>query len=247
MSSSLFPDSWQKNFSRAVLLATILSILFTGSASATRVERLTLAQLRDKATAVVLGKVVGITTHVGLQGAVWTDYQLQIVETLKGEDHGAETVVSFAGEVAGMPVLTWGETYLLFLRYKEPYAVPTVGWGQGIFKMIDIADDGYNRTALVSDDGEPLLRTAAGKLRRGGRVEIVNGAVHTPEVSAASRERDPIAVQPDGVESTLPHWAPRALSPPSPQDFATLEDLRRFLAGLIEEIDRGEQAPRSEH
>jgi len=239
------------------LLALLLVLLDVDLTFATRVQRLTLTQLRDKAESVVLGTVVEVSTRRGERGMVWTDYHVELDETLKGAERGGRIVVSFAGGrhgdadvgIAGVPVLTRGETYVLFLLPEGPFPSATVGWGQGIFRRIEALDAGQEKTLLVSFDGEPLQRTSEGKLRRGGRIEVADGVVRSaadvvPGRPEAPREQDPVLLLPDGTVSPSPPAVEhKAASVPIDREYASLDDLRQFLAGKIEEIGREEQEP----
>lgn len=223
---------------------------------ATRVQRQTLTEIRDKAEAVIVARVLGSETRVGPEGKmVWTDYRLAVSETLRGAAKGPEMTVSFAGGqhgsldvgISGVPVLAEGRTYVFFLGKEGPYATPTVGWGQGLFTVDDVSVSGRRQTVLISYDDEPLELTGTGQIRRGGRVEIRDGVMNAiPEARESSvdtpRQADPEGLNADGTAALQPPARRSPANPPlSERSFATLGDLRRFVAGQIQEIDRGKK------
>ncbi len=85
-------------YHRAVLRrapAVLLLFLCAFPAAATRIRRLSLEEIRDSASAVVLVDVLGSSTRTGEAGMIWTDYRARVVEALRGRD---EAFVSLDGE-----------------------------------------------------------------------------------------------------------------------------------------------------
>lgn len=220
---------------------------------ATRVQRQTLTELRDMAQAVIVAKVLGSETRIGAEGKmVWTDYRLEVRETMRGAQRGPQMTVSFAGGrhghldvgIAGVPVLEAGRTYVLFLGEEGPFPTPTVGWGQGLFRVEDVSVAGTRNTVLISYDNDPLELTAAGQIRRGGKVEVRDGVLRAlPEGRQlhpeTPRQPDPVALNADGSAAAQTASRRAAGNPPvSERSFASLEDLRHFVNGQIQEIDR---------
>ena len=84
------------------VLAGAFLVCLGASSEATRVERLSLSQLSERANSVILGRVLAISTHIGPEGKmVWTDYDIIVEETLAGTPKGGITRVSFAGGESG--------------------------------------------------------------------------------------------------------------------------------------------------
>src|SRR5690242_13930232 len=80
--------------------AVMLSIAVLASAmpiAAARVRRLSLTEIRDRAAIVMVGEVVGSSTRLGKANMVWTDYEVRVTETWKGDNEPAVKTISFAG------------------------------------------------------------------------------------------------------------------------------------------------------
>jgi hypothetical protein len=211
---------------------------------ATRIQRQTLEQLRENAEAIVVGEVIEASTRLGPEGTmVWTDYTVRIHSTLKGQSPSV-TIVSFAGGQAGgvdigihgIPTLERGETYVFFLSGKEDAPMPTVGWGQGLYKMTEVVRGEVSETLLISVDGEPLELSASGRLRRGRPVGVRDMAMVA--LSSAPREgqvraAEPVVTTVDERVIEQPARHPEAAEDDSLRTFATLSDLRRFIRGEL--------------
>ena len=183
---------------------------------------------------------------------VWTDYQLQVEEELKGEDHPALRALSFAGGVAegrefgitGVPRLDVGKRYVLFLLPDgQPWATPTVGWGQGIFEIVPQRSS-EQPEVLVSYDGEPLEMTSAG-CRRGSLVRRNDYWIElfdAQESTRSEREAEPVVLDADGNRIAQPPQVPEPDPLPLDQrSFASLDQLRKFILGEIKEDIGGNQ------
>lgn len=214
---------------RLLTLALICTVVVTAPVRASRVLRLSLTDIRDRAAAVVVVEVVDASARVGFRDMVWTDYRVRIVEVLRGDEErsGQLVTLSFAGGraggldvgIAGVPVLELGARYAIFLDPAAARPVPVIGWGQGLFRI--------RGNALVSADGEQLDVDADGRIGR--RREP------SAHPRSGSRLADPVALNGDG--SPAPRTAPRATSPEAPHGIraATLDDLRRFVRGAAAE------------
>lgn len=235
--------------STVVMLAALVASASL-PAFATRVRRLSLQQVREQSESIVVGQVAGATTRAGETGKmVWTDYQVKVIETLSGEPRSGVMTVSFAGGEAGglnvgladVPQLEAGRTYLFFLQKSEGkhYPMPTVGWGQGLFRLETATIDGAKKNFFVSLDGEPL-QMRDGKLARGAHIEIENGSVVTARQFSAdapepTRMSSPTVLNGDGSAAPAPIQL-RSTSPAQPQQrvFATLDQVRDFVHGKLE-------------
>lgn len=250
-----------------VLTLILLVIAASSPAYALRVKRLSLEQLRQHAHSVVLGTVVDSSTRPGDNSMIWTDYTIAVEEILAGSPRsgdnrvtddrvtGDRITVSFAGgELQGQrvgilhaPTLTVGERYVLFLLPDRPYAVPTVGWGQGIYHITEAELDGQDqnpvqRQVLISADGEPL-QTDSGQLTRGPKLQMEPTAsgrmrLRLPRAQTLGRSDyfqkadSPTVFDADGNQRSLSPTASgqqRRIEPPAQREFATLDDLRTFI------------------
>jgi hypothetical protein len=232
-------------------VALIISAAIAIPSAAATVRRLELDEVRARAESVFSGQVVGVSARLDSEGKmVWTDYRIEVSESLSGRDPGSVTTLSFAGGTAGglslgipgVPELREGDHYVFFLEPRpdrsKPAIVPTVGWGQGLYRIVKVDDGAGAPSALVSADGEPLELGSGGLLTRGPFVSISNNRIVEPEPAV----RDDVGVRmrkstfetPDGTiypiaslpESTEPVARPA-------RSFATLDDLRLFTQGRL--------------
>lgn len=211
--------------------------------SAATVRRMSLTQIRDSADRIVVGVVFEKSTRVGETGKmVWTDYRINVVEMLKGEQQGAFVTLSFAGGqsgdldtgVIGVPVLEIGKQYLFFVDDDRLVPAPVIGWGQGLFEFVEARVDGRDMTVLLSHEGEPLQVTAGGAITRGPRMMVRDGELVTLRRSQSQRIADPIVMNADGSMVSLKKPAPAISSKAAPR-FASLNDVRLFAADKIRE------------
>lgn len=245
----------RRNFpkTRAALALIVLAVATAIPAQAATVRRLELDEVRTRAESVFAGEVVGVSLRLGNAGKmVWTDYEIEVSETLAGRDPGPRTTVSFAGGtlpelsigIPGVPELFEGNHYVFFLAPKMDsptalMAMPTIGWGQGLYRIARVdAGDGSSRTVIVSIDGEPLEISPDGRLARGAHVRIADGRIIEPEAAirdgASMRMRPTLFESPDGTVRTIaPSPAPAEVAVRNARTFATLDDLRLFAQGRL--------------
>ena len=239
-------------FFRVSLLFLLCVTVPSSLAQATSVLPLSLSEIRDQADTVIVGLVVSVSTRLSPQGKmIWTDYEVVVEETLAGPVRESPTIVSFAGgqyggravTIHGMPQLVVGERYVLCLHLQDDIMTATIGWGQGIFKSVDVQDKaGGSRTVLLSYDGLPLYRDQDKQLVRGAPVQIQDGKlVSLPLPSQhlrGERAPDPIIYDAEGniipQETMESQFSAASLSDTEP-DFATLDDLRLFLQEAADE------------
>lgn len=245
------PSNLTRSLAALALSAIALSTAMTSSAATVR--RLELDDIRAKAESVFVGEIVGVSTRLGNDGRmVWTDYEIEVGETLAGREAGPRTTLSFAGGalpelsigIPGVPELYEGNHYVFFIEPKpdSPTALmpmPTVGWGQGLYRIARLDnDDGSSSTALVSVDGEPLEISPDGRLARGAQVRIAGGRIIEPESAirddAPTRMRPSLFESPDGtVRAITPTPARVDIAVRTARTFATLDDLRLFVQGRL--------------
>lgn len=222
-------------------------LLLAGGSHAVRVQRLSLSEIRDQASAIIVAEVIFEDTRLGPNAKmVWTDYDLQVEEVLVGDIQLGRKTLSFAGGqsggqeigITGVPRLEVGKRYVFFLLSDgTPWATPTVGWGQGIFEIVPERSS-QEPEVLVSYDGEPLEAGPEG-LRRGNFVIRTEQWIELPEAPSLRRmprEAEPEVLNADGKRIEQPPQAlePRIL-PLDQRSFASLDQLRNFVAGRIGE------------
>jgi hypothetical protein len=222
------------------ILVAVLVLAIPCTASSIR--RLSLTQVRDKADRIVVGVVFEKSTRVGASGKmVWTDYKINVVEMLKGEQSGQYVTLSFAGGqsgdldtgVIGVPVLETGRQYLFFVDDSQLVPTPTIGWGQGLYEFVESKVNGREVTALLSHDGEPLQVTSDGAMVRGARMAVQDGQLMTLS-RQGQRLSDPVAFNADGSQAVLVKRAPAVSSKAAPR-FASLSDVRLFVRDKMRE------------
>jgi hypothetical protein len=132
------------------ILASALSMLAAAGLGATTLEQLSLDQMIRQSTAIVHVKVS--SASAALRGRnIYTFYQLQTIETLKGAA-AAEVAVPGGStamirqEVAGAPVLAAGGEYVIFLWSGSSGLPQVIGLSQGLFK---VAPDSSGNPVLV--------------------------------------------------------------------------------------------------
>lgn len=222
-----------------LLTASAIALMVPEESHATKLRRLSLEELRATASQVVVVTIEGSATRPDLSGRmVWTDYSARVLERLSGE--GAPTLtLSFAGGVAGgidagvigVPVLESGATYVLFLSGNDGGATPTLGWGQGLFRVVR---DLEGQQLLISGDGESLRVSVDGTLSRGPLMQVVQGTA----VPAASGRRPLVQRAPAprafDAERRPVEFSPARRSVAASQQIAapaSLDDLKTFVSG----------------
>jgi hypothetical protein len=131
---------------RHFVLALVLAFCGLPLQSAT-LERLTLNDMAVKSTQVVRGKV--LSSQAAFTGRlIFTHYQIQVSEWLKG--HGAGTVdVAVPGGVAngirqavsGAPEFQPGDDYVFFLWTGKAGITQVMGLTQGLFRVTGTGGD----------------------------------------------------------------------------------------------------------
>ncbi len=123
------------------VLATIVTCVLAGSLCATTLQKLSTDEMIQQSTGIVRAKVVA--THSALRGKdIYTYYQLQVLETLKG---AAQTQIEVAVPggaargvrqmVPGAPVMTGSQEYVVFLWTSRTGLTQVIGLSQGLFTV----------------------------------------------------------------------------------------------------------------
>lgn len=229
--------------SRALLLTAALVSLAL-PLSAARVRRVSLDELRTQSERIIIGQVIGSSVRDGAATSVWTDYDVRVIESLKGKTTEPVVRLSFVGgttktrsmSVAGTPRLQIGKTYVLFTDGSVPdLPAPTFGWGQGIYTVEEATVSGKKTQLLVSYDGEPFQIDERGRLVRGWAVRVNGGRVEEVRASGADPQRVEMTsiIKSDNSIAPAPQMK-RTSAAPVQRKYATLQQLREFVSGKLE-------------
>jgi hypothetical protein len=112
-----------------------------GFLSAATLERLSLEETIEKSTAIVRGRVLG--SHAAFRGStIYTHYRVQVLERWKGGPQATLEVLVPGGVSAGLrqtytgvPQLTEGKEYVLFLWTGRNGLTQIIGYTQGVFEL----------------------------------------------------------------------------------------------------------------
>ena len=129
---------------RSISLTTAIwmaIVAFPATLAATTLERLSMNDLSDQSTVVVVGKVLNGGGELK-DGAVYTHYQLSVSDVWKGSA-GSQldvyvpggTASGFRQLVPGAPVLTVGSEYVVFLWVGRSGRAQIMGLSQGLFAI----------------------------------------------------------------------------------------------------------------
>lgn len=128
------------------IAASILLLTGLATLNAATLERLTIEQMAQQATAVVRGRV-GEARTARFGALVYTLHRLEAEEQWKGAPiAGLEVAVpggTYEGvtySFGGTPELRTGEEYLLFLWTGPSGRTQIVGWSQGVFHVVQRSD-----------------------------------------------------------------------------------------------------------
>jgi hypothetical protein len=125
------------------LAALCLSLALAGSLWGTLVPRMSLEEVVDASESIVQGTVVRTWADWD-EGHkyIWTHYEIQVVDRLKGTPETTIVVSEPGGvvgetalQVAGTPQYEVGEEIVLFAEKTPLGYLRTCGWGQGKFRV----------------------------------------------------------------------------------------------------------------
>ena len=139
--ASAFPGV-VRHFSFAFVLTFCMSPLQSAT-----LERLTLRDMAVKSTLVVRGKVLSSSASLS-GGLIFTHYQVQVSQTLKGQSAGVIDVAVPGGvangirqAVAGSPEFQPGDDYVFFLWTGKSGMTQVIGLTQGLFRVTGTGAD----------------------------------------------------------------------------------------------------------
>jgi hypothetical protein len=144
----------------AVWRIGLLGVLAT-TLPATTLEQLSMDDLIQKSTGIVRATVTG--TYTAARGANnFTFYRLRVSETWKGPTVQQMEVAVPGGSlrgvrqtVAGAPVLTTGQEYVLFLWTSRTGLTQVIGLSQGMFQLR--SDASGNTVVTRAASGEAMV------------------------------------------------------------------------------------------
>jgi hypothetical protein len=143
--------------------------LCAGSLQATLVPRMSLEEVVDASESIVQGTVVR-TWSAWDEGHkyIWTHYEIQVADRLKGNLPGRVVVSEPGGtvgeielQIAGTPQYKVGEEVVLFAERTPLGLLRTCGWGQGKFQISRSARGG-TVTVTTAVKGIQLVDRPAG-------------------------------------------------------------------------------------
>lgn len=131
----------------------------------TLVPQLSFEELVEQSESVAHGKVVSVRVDWDAERTtIWTYYEVQIEDALKGAPGAVLTVQEPGGElegtvmeIVGAPRYQPGEEVVVFAA-RTPFGLRTCGWGQGRF----VVEGEPGRKRVRNDLGDVQLTTPAG-------------------------------------------------------------------------------------
>ncbi len=137
-----------------IIAALSAGTAFSGASNATTMVKLSTNQMVDAADAVVRGTITEVWTEEDANGVVWTRAQLEVNQTLKGQNVKNAYVIDqmggrFGGNettVPGTAQFSPGEEGVFFLEQLGSGRITTVGLSQGKFT---VRLDPYSREKIV--------------------------------------------------------------------------------------------------
>ncbi len=126
-------------------LSAALALIASSPVYGTQTPRMSFEQIVSESDAIAHGTVV--KTWVGwddARRAIWTHYEIQVADTLKGAPAATLVISEPGGEldgvsmaIAGTPHYQVGEEVVVF-AYPTPLGLRrTCGWGQGRFEVVE--------------------------------------------------------------------------------------------------------------
>jgi len=167
---------------RSGIWLLLVTITLTSAASqvfATTLEALSLDDLTDRATLIVIVEAQSRESHFDDRRRIVTDFRVRVLDSWSGPAPATLTMRSLGGvvgelgmQVPGEPALSTGERYLLFLRPGQSEGTyRPVGMSQGVMRVNSeppehIVIPGGHGARLVERGSDGMLRDAPGALMR---------------------------------------------------------------------------------
>lgn len=152
--------------STRLLASLALFLSAVAHVPATTLEQLTLDEMAQKSTAIVVARVTG-SRAAARGGNIYTYFQLQVVENWKGS---SVTEVAVPGGVAGgirqsaagAPDLKPGQEYVLFLWTSRSGLTQIIGLSQGLFKVSEEGSGGGGAALVQRHAASELMLDKSG-------------------------------------------------------------------------------------
>lgn len=143
----------------------LTALLLVASAQATLAPQMTFDEVVAEAESIVHGVVTARRAGWDAEhAAIWTHYEIEVIETFKGEPASTLTVSEPGGEVdgarmeiVGAPRYRIGDEVTVFAAPTPIGYRRTCGWGQGKFIVVE-APTPSGRAVEASLDGVELIR-----------------------------------------------------------------------------------------
>jgi hypothetical protein len=171
---------------RARASAGLLFVLLAGigALQATLVPRMSLEEVVDASESIVHGTVTRTWTDWDeAHKYIWTHYEIQVMDKLKGDAPGTLVVSEPGGtvgetelQIVGTPHYEKGEEVVLFAERTPLGYLRTCGWGQGKFNVERSGASGRTTVRTAAKGIELIERPAAARLQaKGTPLGAVNG------------------------------------------------------------------------
>lgn len=154
-------------FVKPLLLTTLTLAYCAVALPAATLERLSLDDMITKSTTIVRAKVLNAFTTVS-GPVIYTHYQLQVSETLKGS-YGSQVEIQLPGGVAnnmrqsfaGVPQFNTGDEFVFFLWSGRTGSMQVLGLTQGLFSV----PKGTSADPMITRNASPevMLERGTGK------------------------------------------------------------------------------------
>jgi hypothetical protein len=149
---------------RRLLVCGLVALAALVRLPASTLQQLSLDDMTRKSTSIVRGKPV--LSGATLRGSIiYTHYQVQVSETLKGVPATNLDVAVLGGtsgglrqNIAGAPTLVNGQDYVLFLWTSKTGLTQVIGLSQGLFAVIQ--DTSGQLSAVRAASTERMLNAA---------------------------------------------------------------------------------------
>lgn len=166
--------------------AVLVFLLFAcvGSLRATQVLRMSLEEVVDASESIVQGTVVRTWSAWDEGGKyIWTHYEIQVADKLKGSVPGTIVVSEPGGavgetelQIAGTPRYEVGEEVVLFAERTPLGYLRTCGWGQGKFSVVRSGPSGTITVRTAAKGIQMVERPSATQSKpKGTPLGEVNG------------------------------------------------------------------------
>jgi hypothetical protein len=165
--------------------AVVVFLLFAGTAllEATLVPRMSLEEVVAASESIVQGTVVRTWSDWDeAHKYIWTHYEIQVADELKGAVSGKFIVSEPGGsvgetelQIAGTPQYAVGEEVVLFAERTPLGYLRTCGWGQGKFQVARTAATGKATVRTAVKGVQLVERPAAQAKAQGTPLADLNG------------------------------------------------------------------------